>query len=242
MTPHETPEETLQRLYACHSHERRRRSLRIVDAVCRGQKDHGSDDYTTRTIGRLSAREGGPGFAAMRNPAGAPYRELIDAHAKANPRLAKKEVADSDNENLVKGISSPLQRARIRNLAAEVSRLGAEMARARSLANHLQSIADASTAITLMPSLDAGTPNAASYGTHAKIELLDTERDALAMVLSDRWRSSVGLAADKRGRLVDSEGKKIMPVGFITMLQKVAAAIGVGPAQSSSVSVTGASH
>ena len=57
----ETPEAVLERLRALHADPRRQRSLSVVDEVCRLQREHGSHDFSVKTIGRLSAARNGPG-------------------------------------------------------------------------------------------------------------------------------------------------------------------------------------
>ncbi|WP_395680452.1 gamma-mobile-trio protein GmtX [Dokdonella sp.] len=230
MTAHETetPDGVLARLRALHADPRRQRSLLVVDEVCRLQREHGSHDFSVKTIGRLSATRNGPGRAAIANPNGAPYRELIDAHQRATvPMRAASGGAQDDEAAILAGVSGPLQRARVRTALADARHWAEEAKRWRRKANALQAIANASATLTLEPGEGAGDLPTARLGRAARIELLATEKAALAAALDGRRLGTIGLRTDARGRVLDAEGRVVFPIGFATMLAKVAVALGV---------------
>lgn len=232
----ETPEAVLERLCVLHTDPRRQRSLLLVDEVCRLQREHGSHDFSLKTVGRLSAARGGPARAAIANPNGAPYRELIVAHRRATvPMRAASTGAQDDEAALLAGVSGPLQRARVRTALADARHWADEAKRWRRKANALQAVANASATLTLEPGEGAGDLPTARLGRAARIELLPTEKAALAAALDGRRLGTVGLRIDTRGRLLNGAGQAVFPIGFATMLAKVAVGLGVEFGDRSSV-------
>lgn len=240
-TPLETPDEVLQRLLEAHPHPSRRASLRTIDEVCRLQHKHGSLDFSLKTIGRLSRERQGPSKAAIANPNGAPYRQIIAAHRRTLvPALAVDAVEPHSEADLVKGVASPLQRARIKALVAEARRLQDEVRVWRRKANAFQAIANASATITLESGAGVDDVPVAHFGRAASITLIPDEQEALAVALDARRLQSLGLRVDARGRVLDASGRTLFPIRFATALAKAAAAVGVPSGDSPSVTVTDA--
>lgn len=228
VVPNDCPGAVLERLRTLYSDPRRHRSLDIIDAVCRSQYEHGSHDYSLKTIGRLSAARNGPARAALANPMGSPYRELIAAHERAWVPVRAVDVADKgDDSALLAGVKEPLQRARIKAALADARRLAEEAKRWRRKANALQAVANGSATLTLTQGAGTADLPVASLGRTASIDLLPIEKAALAAALDTRHLEKAGLSVDARGRVLDSSGRAVFPIGFATMLAKVARAMGV---------------
>ena len=223
-----TPEAVLERLCARYTDPRRLRSLAIIDEVCRLQREHGSLDFTLTTIGRLSKARHGPRKETIANPNGAAYRELIAAHEHAAaPPGSTRNAAQDDEARLLAGIKEPMQRARIRTALADARHWAEEAKRWRRKANALHAVANASATLMLEPGKVAGDLPTARFGRAARIELLPTEKAALAAALDARRLGKLALRIDARGRLLNEDGQALFPIGFTTMLAKVAVAVGV---------------
>ncbi len=215
----ESPEGVLKRLSE-GADPRRQRSLQALHDVCEEQRARGSTDYSPTVLGPLCHAKGGPAERALRNPAGAPYRALIAAHAATHglPKAAKTSKAEADG--LLDGIRDPLQRARIESLRDEVKALRRKM-------QLTQQIANASAVVTLTASAggDAELPEA-TLGRRASVDLLPLEREALRDALNEDRLGRVGLKVDGRGRVLSGEGRELFPVGFATALTKIAEEFG----------------
>lgn len=217
----ESPESVLQRLRELYP--RRLESLAVIEEVCRLQHKHGSRDFSLKTVGRLSQERNGPGTRAIVNPNGAPYRQLIAAHAAARAPVRPRATAEDD---LVKGVTSPLQRSRIKAALADARRWREEVRVWRRKANQLQAIANASTLITLDAGAGVADMPTARLGRGVSLDLLPLELEALTGALDGRRLQALGLQIDTRGRMLDGQGRALFPIGFATALAKVAAALG----------------
>ncbi len=92
---------------------RRQRSLRTVRGECETQRERGSRDFSLVTIGRFSQAAGGPAERALRNRAGAPYRQVIAAYEAVYGAPPQRPRSKAEEDGLLAGISDPQQRARI---------------------------------------------------------------------------------------------------------------------------------
>jgi len=222
----ESPEDVLKRLSE-GADPRRQRSLQALHQVCEEQRARGSTDYSPAVLGPLCQAKGGPAERALRNPAGAPYRALIAAHAAlhGSPKAAKAAKAanasKAGTDGLLDGIRDPLQRARIDSLRDEVKSLRRKLQLAQQVAN-----ASAVVTLTASPGGDAEVPEA-TFGRRASVDLLPLEREALRDALAEDRLGRVGLKVDSRGRVLSATGKELFPVGFATALRKIADEFGV---------------
>ena len=215
-----TPADVLERL--CRGADRRRAaSLRTVHAVCEQLVADGAPNFSIKAIGRLSQRKNGPGERALLNPAGAPYRQLIEAHREhAGIRPQRREKASKgDIEGLLEGIKDPAQRARIELLRSEVAAL-------RRQVQLLQKLANDSAVVTVEASAGDLSIPPARAGEHARVELLSVERDALRDALDLKRLAAAGLDVSASGRILAENGSIAFPVGFATALQKLAKEFG----------------
>jgi len=222
----ENPEEVLASLLLRCAHPKRAASLRLIDAICREQAARRSTSYSVNVIGELSKDRGGPGTQALRNRAGQPYRELIAAHAGAARAAAasRRRRAPSSEENFLEGITSHLHRERARGLLAEVGQLRVELNRLK-MTDAKRCALPSGVVVSLEAGDTVGANMTAHYGTSAAVKFIGSERDALATVLDPEWQRANGLSTDVRGR-VRVGAQTSFPIGFLSMLAKVAAALG----------------
>jgi len=224
-----SPADVLVRLLSRCLHPRRQASLKLIDSICQEQGERRSTDFSVGVIGRLSKARGGPGVQAIRNPLGGPYRELIAAYAAAVAPLpgARRRPAPDAVHELLKGIPEHRHREWVRSLMAEVGQLRADRDRLRMLENKRQARGESHLFVS-GDAVGGQTYGAASaLDTRSAPNLSLSELEALSTVLDQGWQRSNDLVADERGRLhVNAETE--FPVGFLTMLKKVEAAVANG--------------
>jgi hypothetical protein len=221
MTP--SPEDELERL--CRdADDRRVASLKIIHSVCHRLRSDGQR-MTRKIVGRLSKRDGGPDARAIVNPAGAPYRILIDAHlAAAGVAKTANKPSKAGSDGLLDGITNTTQRKRIELLREDVSRLNGEL-------KALQHIANKTAVVTVEEAKGGAGIPAAKAGQCASVDLLPFEREALNAALDPSRLASVGLTVDARGRVL-FEGRALFPAAFATALTKIAKEFGMPTSES----------
>ncbi len=214
----ETPDEVLARL--CDGADPRRvRSLRAIHDVCEAQREHGSQDYSLVTIGRLARAKGGPSVAALGNPAGRAYRLLIASHRDAYAVVPARKPRQSDDvDALLVGVRDPLQRARIEQLRDEVRRL-------RDRVADLQRWANGAARVTIVRG-EAGEADRVmrDVGVPVAPDLLPYEREALVRALEPRRLKGLGLTVGPTGRVETDDGHELFATGFATGFQKLMSA------------------
>jgi hypothetical protein len=92
-------------------------------------------NFSFKAIGRLSHRLKGPGVRALLNPAGGPYRQLIETHRKRAKTGSGHAPSKAERDGLLDGIKDPAQRARIELLRTEVASLRRQIQLLQQLVN-----------------------------------------------------------------------------------------------------------
>lgn len=194
---------------------RKKRSLEIVYNVCKEQSERGSKDFSPVTIGRLSAKEGGPKERTIRNEEGKDYRAIMNAWATFTNGVTKKprsEKEPSVNDEILAGISDPTIRALVGVIMAENRKLKGE-----------NSLLKRSTTLTL----DMRPNNAPTLNPGGIIEitpptynLLPVEIEALKHAISEQFLKEQVWTPDEQGR-IKHKGRPLFKVGFVTGIKKV---------------------
>jgi hypothetical protein len=221
----------LEELKTLFTDARRLKSLNIIDSVCREIRECGGA-FTLAIVGRKSSALGGPSTRSIANADGAPYRRLIEAYK--HDALGKKQKARmpaDEEDELLSSVPNGGDKAKLKIMLSE--------GRAwRRKANALQAIANRSATITLEPRQASADLPLAHIGRRAPIELLPTEKKALALALDPARLARARLRLDPQGRLLDDSdasrshnssavSREIMPIGFGSALKKLAEAAGV---------------
>jgi len=210
--------DVLERL--CRSaHPRRVKALGIIHRVCEQLAMQRPVDFSLATIGRLSQKAKGPGEGALKNPAGAPYRELIAAHrlaagVKPRGRGLSNAPRESD-ETLLNAVKDLALRA---ILALRLGKLRDLTQRHRTL----QKSVEAGTQVVLTTTI-AGTVKATQQ-MEVQVALLPIERDALRDAPAQL--RSVGMTIDEQGRIRLPDGRAAFPIGYATAMEKLAKEFG----------------
>lgn len=190
---------------------RKVRSLRLIHAICVEQRERGSHDYSIATIGRLSAKRGGPAAGAIRNKPGEAYRALIrtfsnSAHTKTTTP-ANARVAEIDS--ILEGVSDPVLRTRLGLLLAELKSTRAQLLAARHLANRTATLDLRSLSSDQLPS-----PSPSQVLTPLEVRALEI---AISSETLEHW----GWRTDESGRVTTDTGRTVFPAGFVTAIRKV---------------------
>lgn len=202
--------EALLEALCAHADPRKARSLRLIHAVCVEQRDRGSTDYSTATIGRLSADRGGPAAGAIRNKTGEAYRTLIKTFADlvgGKPRHAAGAHA-GQIDLILEGVTDPVLRARLGLLLAELKATRAQLLAARHLANQTAT-------------LDLSNPTQGECTLRTAPHLSPLEVRALKNAIADATLDHWGWRADESGRIVTDTGSTVFAAGFVNAIRKV---------------------
>jgi hypothetical protein len=228
----EDPQALLERLCA-GAHPRKACSLRLIYTICQEQHRQGSKDFSIATIGRLSGERSGPKAQAIRNETGADYRLLIQAFARQTGGHDRKvaQVPVSQDEALLRDITDPVVRARLRLLLAERSGL---LRQVNLLRNHLREavVVDKRrepAAIVPADRLDNVPPSNQSMVVEVQsppLALTETELDTLEQAISPETFRDWGWVADRRGRVSTINGAPVFERGFVSAIAKVLKAAG----------------
>lgn len=190
---------------------RKRRSLEILDSVCREQQQRGSVDFSIATIGQLSAKAGGPATQSIRNKEGKDYRELISAWSSSNssPKLGKPKGSISQAlEGVLTLIPDASAKALVGLIISENKKLKGENAILKNAAN---------VTIDIRPQSNNSSPQLG----HTLPELMPVELDALREAISTNNLKKLGWTLDPATGKVSKDGRTIFKPGFGTALKKL---------------------
>jgi len=206
------PDELFQLLCA-KANARKVRHLTILNGVCQEQHDRGSKDFSIATIARLSIKVDGPAESTIRNRAGDDYKGLIQAWAEFSSGSIRKpkQVAD---DPLVAVLS------KIPDIAVR-SIMGAVIAENRKMRGELRTL---KANVNLVLDLRAEAPAAAGDTIEvlpASHGLTASEVSALKYAISPELLDSEGWVTDEHGRVLNSKGRPVQRVGYVSALRKI---------------------
>lgn len=213
------PDDMLAQLLESAS-KRRRASLEIIHAVCREQHARGAKDFSIATIARLSEAKGGPTDSTIRNKTGEEYQGLIKCWASHTggsqrklPKLSEDPIMD-----LVASVEKPEVRAILSSIVAENRKLKREV----NLLKH-QVSQTAVLDLRELPKGDVTPPHSGELLPSAK-QLTDSEMAALREAISPEKLADEGWSIDANGFLLNSNGRRIYAVGYVSAIKKLTAA------------------
>lgn len=206
------PEE-LFKLLCAKSNARKVKNLTILNAVCQEQHDRGSKDFSTATIARLSLKADGPAESTIRNRTGDDYRGLIKAWADFSSCSTKKpkQVADDPIAAVLSKIPDIAVKSIVGAVIAENRKMRGEL---RTLKANLDLVVDL-RAEAPKPAGDTIEILPASHGLTA------SEISALKYAISPDLLDSEGWVTDEHGRVLNSKGRTIQRVGYVSALRKI---------------------
>lgn len=195
--------------------QRRVKSLDILHKTLREYVAQGGDDFSIRTIGKLSEVNGGPKEQSIRNATGAAFKDLImswEAYARTNsPKISeKKDISisknNSSNSDLLKQIEDPALRALIGIIFSE-----------RDLYFKENRLLKQQTEITY--DKRANKESMLESNTSPKI-LQEYEIETLKNAISDDFFAQQGWTTDKNGRVFNGK-VRIYGLGYVTAIKKI---------------------
>lgn len=209
-----SPSELLNELLK-NASSRKKRSLEIINAVCKEQHERGSKDFSPVTIGRFSEDAGGPVARTIRNKEGQTYRALMDTWANYTGGVTRKPKAEKESsiiDEIQERISDPTIRALVGLTMAENSKLKGE----NSLLKR---------SITLTLDMRPNTPPVLNSeenveATPSNYNLLPSEIEALRHAISEDLLNDQDWTVDDQGR-IKHKGRSVFKVGYVTAIKKV---------------------
>jgi hypothetical protein len=202
-------------------------NLERIHEVCRAIHQAGGKDYSLAAVGRRSKERSGPSADTLCTSAGKPFRALIAAwvsHAGIDSGKASQPRSEND---WLRRIPDPADRALIGMLIAERNRLRHEV---NLLISKADIVVDRRPAVANVRPVGRDVIELLSPETG----LVPTEREALAKVFSEKWIEEHGLKIGLHGSLLNDRGRELFPVGFVPGLRKL---LGDGEPNRSGVNV-----
>lgn len=210
------PQRLLEDLKA-NASSRKVKSLDLIFKLLQHHSEAGTQDFSIATIGRLSAKAGGPSSQSIRNKGGKEYRRLIEAWAVHNGTTTKKPISPGNrnipkrDSDVLRLIDDPALRAVVGAIIAERDRFCKEL---RTLKSQIQFTIDR------RPETSYSDTSALPLASIAKV-LTGGEQEALKHAISDNLFETRGWIASKTGRVKDNNGRHIYKAGYLTAIEKV---------------------
>lgn len=209
------PEELLEQLKA-NANPRKQKNLDLIHAVCRGQYERGSKDFSVATISRIAQERGGPVTSTIHNKTGDDFKGLIKAWASHTGGVTRKVRKATNNPiwDVLDQIPDPAVRSVMGVVLAENKKLRAEVNLLKANAN-----------ITI----DFRTAPGESVKSIAPVQVLpadfgltDAEKAALRHAISDKLLKDEGWWLDDGGRILKIDnGRTVFKIGFGTAIRKI---------------------
>lgn len=212
--PTPNPEAVLEALKSGAT-PRTQRSLDLIHAICREQKDKGSDDFSIVTIGRISADRGGPSAQPIRNKSGEHYRTLIASWAafyEGQTRKPAARAAPGVAEDILNMIEDASVRAIVGVLIAEGKKLKAENTLLKTQAQVI---------VDRRPGRVDTAPSKAVQVITPVDTLLPSEVDALRHAISPEHLEQMGWSLNEMNGRVTKGAASIFRPGFGTAIKKI---------------------
>ena len=202
-----TPEEIFEALHEAAS-TRTKRSLLIVNNICKEQVERGSTDFSFATIGKLSFASGGVGDGAIRNKNGELYRELIGVYAhkyKSKDFPQKPRQADDWINEITDG-----------RIKALVNIVIAEKNNYKSQMDKLKAIT------TLEIDMRKQTQPLKTDDNHIGLNLNRLEIEALSDAISESTLGKLKCHINQEGFVInEGTGRKAYKPAYISAIQKI---------------------
>lgn len=212
------PKQVFETLMA-NARPQKQKNLQIVHEVCAELHRLGSKDFSLATVGRKSESQGGMSQRALYNTTSDDFKLLIRAWAnfatvgnvtaKSRPSVA--QTTDSD---LLRKIDDPVLRALLGHIIAERDQLRSEV-----------QVLKANTKVVIdrrvLPGHINVTPQGQVVQIMSNVGLSDTEKQALAQVISPEFLQQEGWSEGLNGEILNRNGRKLFDIGFVHAVRKV---------------------
>lgn len=208
------PDELYSRLYE-NASTRKRRTLELINEVCKKQAQKGNKDFSIATIVNLLEDENGPSEQTLRNKTGEDYRSLISQwaeYANGSSKKIKKQSFSTFNDEILENVNDPTVRALVGIILAENKKLKNE----NSMLKH-QKVLTIDMRKSKDESYRTGQNNDVVTNSY---NLTDTELKALNEAISDEFIQHRGWTVDDYGR-VKEKGVQVYKPGYVTAIKKV---------------------
>ena len=185
---------------------RQQKTLSIIHQVCKDYADRGGADFTIANISRLGNDKKVPKEQSLRHPSADSYRALIKAWSEHTQKTQKK-VRVRGQYDWVERIEEPDIIFLVKDLINENLSLKKEIRLCKDFKSQFNH--DGILDVTIK--------------SQQTMNLKQIEWDALRKLLDSKELRKRGLSTDERGRLFNSDGEEILPIGFITAIEKIIA-------------------
>ncbi|MEN0037962.1 MAG: gamma-mobile-trio protein GmtX [Cellvibrio sp.] len=184
--------------------EKTKRSLDLINSICKDQIERGSQNLSIAMIGRLSTAMGGPSVQAIRNTSGAIYRTLINEWHREKAPASKKLKKKTSENSWIEEIERP-------NLKWHAEDLYNQFIAQRNELNHLKQITELH--------IDLRPPQSSS--NFSAVMLTEIERRALEHCISSEVIERNHWQVDDRGQVLGSRNNQIFKPGFMSAIKKI---------------------
>lgn len=206
------PDELLEQLKASAT-PRKAKNLDIIHAVCREQHERGSRDFSVATISKIAQTRGGPVKSTIHNKTGDDFKGLIKAWADHTGGVTRKvrKVSENPIYAVLDKIPDPAIRAVMGAVLAENKKLRGEV-----------NLLKANTEVVIDRRVEATSQvKDTAHILTASADLTDSEKDALRHAISDSLMEDEGWIQDDHGRVLNSKGRAIYKVAYVTAIRKI---------------------
>jgi hypothetical protein len=206
------PDELLEKLKV-NATPRKAKNLDILHAVCREQHERGSTDFSVATVSKISQERGGPVRSTIHNKTGDDFKGLIKVWADYTGGVTRKvrKIHENPLYAVLDKIPDPAVRAVMGAVLAENKKLRGEINLLK--ANTEVVIDQRNTTTNQMKEAIQILP--------ASMGFTESEKEALRHSISDRLMQDEGWTQDDHGRILNSKGRSIYKVGYMTAIRKM---------------------
>jgi hypothetical protein len=214
------PDEFYKKLFE-NATVRKKRTLTLINEICRKQSKAVVKDFSIRTIASLLSDKGGPGEQSLRNQTASAvdYRALINQWAEYTNGTTKKErskkTTDLDDSIYFENIPDQTTKVLVLSLLNRNKRLEADLSKAKKTFDKMSIINEELTNDNRRPNDDEKKITVSGLHT-----LTDSEINALRVAISDEVMHENGWTIDEYGG-VNTKDYQIFKSGFVTAIKKV---------------------
>jgi len=215
------PDSVLEALLAAGGHPTKLKNLRLIHEACRRQNERNSRDFSYKTVGEYTEKNGGVKWRSIYNTA--EYKNLIvawEAYAgptDPSPRLRKQPPT---THSFLASITDPAVRSIMEGAIIERDKLRGENNLLRTLPRGI--IDKRPLGATIAYTAESESVAVISVGAR----LAESERSALRNAIVPTHLADNGWVEGSHGEILNERGRTIFEVGFAIAIRKVLAESG----------------
>jgi hypothetical protein len=198
--------------------QRKKKTLDFIYTILEKQAQKETMDFSIATIGRLSAKEGGPSTQAIRNQGGADYRTLIEAYAVSKKTTTKKPLSKGNrnitptrDDNFLQKIEDPALRVVFGEIIRERNLFRSQL---KVLKSQTEFVIDKRKYKRELKKIEV-LPQSFARG------LNEVEQEALEDAISEQLFQKQGWQPFENGRIKDKDARHLYKPGYITAIKKI---------------------